>query len=587
MTAAKALQGRGDLAGAEAAYGRVLALEPENAEALNNLGNVLRALKRPEEAVNRLQQALKAKPEHPAILTNLGLALRDLRRFEEAAECQRRAVVVDPGLAQAHNNLGLSLRELGRFTDAEASYRTALALRPDFAEALNNLGNLLRIRELPEEAVSAYRRAVEIKPDYADAHYNLYKALHDQERPTEGEPHFRKGVQLDPLHPEAHLDRGRALQVMGRLDEAVRAFAKAIARNPASIGAHQNLVRLLTEAPDPEEMAILEDLASREYSLSQKDRISLHFTLAKAYELQERYDRSFRSLLKANRLKRRRIVYDGAVQQDYIARHKRVFSRELMTAGSGKGDPSALPIFIVGFPRSGTTLTEQILASHPLVHGAGELSFMNELLPDLAVEESPGLEFPESMAVASDGKLRRLGQTYVARLSALAPNAERITDKMPDNYVLLGLIRLILPQAKLIHVRRNPLDTCFSCFETNFDQGQYYAWDLGELGRHYRMYREVMDHWKSVLPAGSLLELDYEDLIGDLEGQARRILDYCGLAWDDRCLSFHETERPVKTASLAQVRRPLYRSSVGRWRPYERHLRLLMEGLGPAASSYE
>ena len=191
------------------------------------------------------------------------------------------------------------------------------------------------------------------------------------------------------------------------------------------------------------------------------------------------------------------------------------------------------------------------------------------------------------MARASDGKLRQLGEAYAARLSALAPTAARVTDKMPDNYFLLGLIRLILPEAKLLHVRRNPLDTCLSCYATYFTQGHAYAYDLGELGSRYRMYRELMDHWNAVLPAGSILELDYENLIGDLEGQARRILDYCGLPWDDRCLSFYDAERPVETASLAQVRRPLYRSSVGRWRLYEKHLAPLKEALGPAAEGYE
>ncbi len=584
---AKSLQRQGKLARAEAAYRRVLAQEPDHVEALNNLGNVLRTLKRPEEAAACLRQALALRPGHAPILSNLGLALADLRRFEEAAECQRLAVAADPELAPAHNNLGLALKELGRLGEAEACYRRALALRPEFAEALNNLGNLLRTLERLEEAVLAYRRALEIRPDHADAHYNLANTLRDLGRQKEGEHHFREGLRLGPSHPEALLDRGKMLQVMGRLDEAKSAFAQAITRNPALIEAHMSLVGLLTEAPGPEEMAILEDQARRERALSHKNRVLLHFTLARAYELLERHDQSFQSLSKANRLKRGRMAFDVAVEQDYVARLKRVFSRECMIAGAGEGHPTSLPIFIVGFPRSGTTLTEQILSRHPQVHGAGELGFMNLLPPYFAADLSPGPDLPESMVRASDGKLRQLGEAYATRLSALAPTAARITDKMPDNYFLLGLIRLMLPEAKLLHVRRHPLDTCLSCYTTYFTQGHAYAYDLGELGSRYRMYRELMDHWNAVLPAGSILELDYENLIGDLEGQARRILDYCGLPWDDRCLSFYDAERPVETASLAQVRRPLYRSSVGRWRLYEKHLAPLKEALGPAAQGYE
>jgi tetratricopeptide (TPR) repeat protein len=584
---AKALQRQGDLAGAEAGYRQVLTKEPDHVEALNNLGNVLRGLKRPDEAVDCLRRALALKAGHPAILTNLGLALGDLRQFEEAMECHRRAVLADPELAPTHNNLGLSLKALGRLPEAEASFRRALALKPDFAEALNNLGNVLRARERFEEAAAVYRRAIEVKPGYPDAHYNLANTLRNLGRPEEGARHFRKGLELAPRHAEAQLDRGKALQVAGRLEEAKRLFALAIERNPALIEAHKSLVGLLTQEPDPDELALLEDLARRERALPQRERILLHFTLARVYELSERYDQAFQSLSKANRLKRRSTVYDMASELDYVARLKRVFSQELLTAKSAAGHLTTVPIFIVGFPRSGTTLTEQILASHPQVHGAGELGFMTELLAELSIDEPHRLGFPESIAFITEGKLSQLGEAYAARLSALAPDAGSITDKMPDNYFLLGLIRLMLPRAKLLHVQRNPMDTCMSCYATHFTQGHPYAYDLGELGQRYRMYRELMEHWNAVLPKGSMLEVKYEDVIEDLEGQARRILDYCGLPWDDRCLSFHEAERPVETASLAQVRRPVYGASVGRWRAYAKHLGPLMKALGPAAADYE
>jgi tetratricopeptide (TPR) repeat protein len=587
MDKAKTLQRRGDMAGAEANYRQVLTEEPDHAEALNNLGNVLRALKRPDEAVSCLRRALALKPEHPAVLTNLGLALGDLGRFNEAADCHRRATAADPSFAPGYNNLGLALTALGRLGEAEASYQRALALKPDFAEALNNLGNMLRVGDRLEEAASAYRRVLEINPGLADAHYSLAKVMRDLGRLKESDTHFRRGAELNPEHAEAHADRGRLLLVAGRQEEAHRAFAHAIARNPSMGEAHSGWINTLTEELDPGLLPPLEAIVQRSAGLAFRDRVAAHFALARAYDMLGRYDDAFRSLTRANRLKRARIAHEGALEREHIARLKQAFSRALISANSTHGSPSTVPIFIVGYLRSGTTLTEQILASHPQVHGAGELRLLADILPELTIQGPPRLEFPESMTLVPGHRLRDLGEAYVGRISALAPAARHITDKMPRNYALLGLIRVMLPGARIIHLRRNPVDACFSCYATNFSSPHAYTSDLRELGRHYRMYLDVMDHWRAVLPADSMLEISYETLVTDLEGQTRRILDYCGLPWDDRCLSFHETERPVRTASLSQVRRPLYRSAIGRWRHYEKHLQPLLEALGPAVVDYE
>ena len=243
---------------------------------------------------------------------------------------------------------------------------------------------------------------------------------------------------------------------------------------------------------------------------------------------------------------------------------------------------------MVGFPRSGTTLVEQILASHPQIHGAGELGYLDHVATSFRAAAAPGLGFPDYLPHLAAAESRALGEAYVERLRSLAPAAARITDKLPENYLNIGLIHLILPRARIIHVRRDPLDVCVSCFSINFSGGLTYTSDLGELGRTYRRYLELMAHWRRLLPPGAMLELAYEEVVGDLEGQARRLIEYCGLAWDPRCLEFHETRRMVRTASVNQVRQPLYSSSLQRWRRYERHLGPLIEALGPegAASAF-
>jgi hypothetical protein len=233
-------------------------------------------------------------------------------------------------------------------------------------------------------------------------------------------------------------------------------------------------------------------------------------------------------------------------------------------------------------PRSGTTLIEQIIASHPLVHGAGELQTFNDVILTVRGPDGNPLRYPDFMPALDAAALRQIGARYVADVRKLAPSGERVTDKMPSNYYFAGFIHLALPNAKIIHSIRNPVDTCISCFSKLFTAEQNHTYDLAELGRYYKRYETLMSHWRRVLPAKTILDIRYEDVVADLEKQARRIIDYCGLPWDDRCLSFHETDRPVRTASATQVRQPIYKSAVGRWRVYEGPLEPLLRGLGIA-----
>jgi hypothetical protein len=312
----------------------------------------------------------------------------------------------------------------------------------------------------------------------------------------------------------------------------------------------------------------------------------LDFSLGKAYADIEDYPRSFQHLLAANATKRGTIFYDERVAFAYFDRIEQIFSAELVASKAGGGEPSQRPIFVLGMARSGTTLVEQLLASHPAVQGAGELTTFKDVALAVRGPQGNALPYPDVVPTLDQAALKSIGAEYVKRLAALAPEGERATDKMPSNFYFAGLIHLALPNAVIIHTVRNPVDTCISCFSKLFRDEQNHTYDLGELGRFYLRYQRLMEHWRRVLPPGRILDVRYEDVVDDLEGQARRVLAHCGLPWDDRCLAFHETNRPVRTASAVQVRQPIYKSAVGRWRAYEEFLGPLLKELASAGNEH-
>jgi hypothetical protein len=319
-------------------------------------------------------------------------------------------------------------------------------------------------------------------------------------------------------------------------------------------------------------LTLIEALARDMGSLSEEDQMHLHFALGKVYADLGQHERSFSHLIEGNALKRKQIVYDETAALAQLERMRELFTAEAMRKGRGFGDPSTVPVFIIGMPRSGTTLVEQILASHPKVYGAGELDNFEAAVANL--RGSGG-----ARSGLGGEELRWISTRYLERVRATAPAAERITDKMPANFRYVGLIHLALPNARIIHIRRDPIDTCLSCFSILFAHGQFFTYDLAELGRYYRAYAALMEHWREVLPLEQMLEVQYEELVANFEPLARRIVAYCGLDWEDACLEFHKTQRPIWTASVVQVRQRIYRSSVGRWRPHEGMLRPLSEAL--------
>jgi tetratricopeptide (TPR) repeat protein len=558
---------------------QALSAVPDSPEAHHGLASALAALNRRDEAIAHYRQAIESKPNFAEAHNNLGNLLAASNRHDEAVAHFRTALTINPMAYEAYNNLGSALLKVQRPQEALACFERALALRPGLAEPTHNIGIALAALDRNEEALGFYRSVLASNPELAAAHANLGNALVELSRPEEGIVSYEAALARDPGMASAHQGLGLAYVALGRFAEAHRSFERAIEMQPRRADFYRSFADSRRFAPGDAYLAAMEEMAGAMESFSTDQQIELHFGLAKAYSDLQQHDRAFRHLLEGNALKRRQLDYDEPVMLGRLQRSKTVFSRELIERMRGGGESSEVPVFIVGMPRSGTTLIEQILASHPQVFAAGEVMDLPRAAGSVCEPPGATVPYPEMVPSMTADRFKAVGTAYLQRLTARAPTAFRITDKLPGNFRLLGLIHLALPNARIIHVRRDPIDTCLSCFSRLFTGLQPFAYDLGELGRFYRAYESLMAHWRAVLPAGVMLEVQYEDLVADFAPQARRIVAYCGLEWDERCAAFHETQRPVRTASATQVRQPLYRSAVGRAQPYAAMLGPLIEAL--------
>jgi tetratricopeptide (TPR) repeat protein len=558
-------------------YNKALALAPDSPEIHSNIGHSLQALGRAEQAITHFEKALAINPRHAEASINLGTALAVLGRHEEAIPRFEAAIAIKPNSAEAHKSLAKALDESERYREAAEHYEKVLALWPHDAEARTGLGDVLHRLDRTDEAVEQYEKVLATAPTFSKALNSLGNALHLLGRSEEGITYFRRALAIDSSNPRTNKDLGSALIALGKFDEARGFLEAAIALSPHKAGCYEDLASCGRITAEDQHFAAMRKLAANPASLPENEQIDLHFALGKAFADVGEHQQSFDHILAANALKRRQIKFDEGKSLEQFERIRNVFTAQLLRDKAGLGDPSDLPIFVFGMPRSGTTLIEQILASHPKVFGGGEL---REIANQVARIRGPeGLSYPELVPTMSADELRRLGASYIEAVRGKAAQAARITDKMPGNFAFAGLIHLALPNARMIHARRDLRDVAFSCFSLQFLSGHQYTYDLAELGRHCCAYAQLMQHWRTVLPEGAILEVQYEELVDDLEHQARRIVTHCGLEWDDACLSFYETERSVRTASATQVRQPIYQSSIRRWRPHEARLRPLLQEL--------
>jgi len=574
---ATSLKARGRFAEAGAGYRRALQLDGGSVASLVNLGSVHLELAEQEDAAAYFRRALDIEPDEFRARMGLGRAMLALGKVGDAVNCFRRATELRPDSRAAHVQLARAYRTDGALDEAVACFRRVLELSPDDFGTLVDLGAALQTKGDLGEAISIYRKALGLSPDSAPTRLNLASALQAQGKLEDAIGTYRKALQVDPDFAQAHNNLGVAYQIQGEHEQAVACFRRSLELDPVNATTSANLANSIRFTDDQQGDIMRMERLLGEIEADAETRSHLHFALGKAYDDCQRWDGAFEHFRRANELVGVRFeadkfkgLVDGLIS---------ICSRELLERGKEVGDASELPILIVGMPRSGTSLVEQILASHPQVHGAGELRFIGQLLESLAnaIPETP---YPASLEQVGPRLAGKLARKYLSQLDALRTAERRVTDKMPSNFLQLGLVAMILPHARIIHCRRQPMDVCLSCFARDFSdrKGLEFTYRLEDLGFYYRHYTRLMKHWRKHLPL-RMLDVDYENLVAEPERISRELVAFCGLEWSPQCLRFYETQRSVATASNWQVRQPVYSRSVERWMNYEAFLEPLARAL--------
>ena len=512
-------------------------------------------------------EAARLQPFNAAVHSDLGLAYLYCRRPSEAVPWLKRSLALRPNFAATHYHLGTALEETGDDAEALAAFRRAIALNPKMAKAHARVATFLVARGARTEAAEAYERAAAAAGDTISGQLFRVRASMARDRTEEAEERARRLVDRNPASAEAHRQLGHLLGETGHFDEAVKHLERAIALQPRSVSDYYGLVicRRLTEADRP----LISRMRSRleDSDLSDPDRMSVNFALGKALDDLEDHAGAMRHFDAANRIRYRFCRFDRNELERQIDQLIARFTREFFADNRAVGSDDATPVLVLGMPRSGTTLTERIISGHSLVGGGGELDFWTRRGPTLVTAAT------DTLAAAADS----LQGDYRRALRAISADALRVTDKMPFNFLWLGLIHLNFPNARVVHCRRDPIDTCLSIYTNHFSTRWEFSADRGDLVFYYRQYLRLMDHWRSVLPPDRLIDVDYEELTADPEGSARRLIAFCGLDWEPACLEPERNRDRVRTASVWQARQPIYCRSVERWRRYEPWLGELRE----------
>ncbi|MCF6123080.1 MULTISPECIES: tetratricopeptide repeat-containing sulfotransferase family protein [Mesorhizobium] len=528
---------------AETIYRQVLARQPKHAAAAHFLGLLLHQTGRSEEGLDLIERSVSLQPTNPDFLNNFGTVMRDLGRPAAAIDFFRGAVDLRPDQLAARDNLGSSLKQVGQFEEAEEIYRGTVARNPFHVRARIGLAETLQEAGRLDEALAVFREALAIRPKDADLLHGL----------------------------------GVGLMEKGKLDEAVDLFRQALAINPAMATAWLMLTQVKRQKDRDSELGGME----AQHAKAPQDslaRMQLSFGLGKANDDLRDYGRAFDYFAEGNAIRRKGINYDQARTRAEFEAMKATFDAGFFEKHRPSSISDDTPIFIVGMPRSGTTLVEQIIASHPQVYGAGELSILKKAVGKQFPATMPG-GFPWGVSDMGDADFAEAGQAYLDMLHARYPNMRHVTDKMPGNFLLVGFIHMMMPKARIIHCARDAAATCLSIYKVHFRGDSHrYGYDLGELADFHNLYTDIMKHWHTVLP-GVVHDVRYEDFVADQEGQTRALIAHLGLPWDDAALSFHETDRPVRTASAAQVRQPMYQGSVDLWKRYGDRLKPLLDKL--------
>ncbi len=603
---------KGDLEEAENQLRRAVTIAPGFPRLQEDPGTVLLNLKKPAEALPHLLKAAELTPDNAEAFFKLGGALKALGKHEEADRAFQRSTTLSPQKGQmdqaatlfaqgkyreseklAQNLLKQNPRDVNAavllariamearaYEDAEALLRRVVEIAPRFIEAWHDLNTVLKEQNKFDEAVEVLDSTIELAPNNPISHYFRAAALAMGSRPEEAEHSYLKAIELDPKLSGAHLGLGHVLKTLGRQEDGIAAYRAAMVLRPNFGEIHYSLSNLKTFKFTDEETEDMVGRLERE-ELSKESIVHFAFTLGKAFEDKKDYDRAFEYYSRANEAHRDTIAYDPVQTELIHQKIRETFTPELFErfTQENAGCQDASPIFILGLPRSGSTLLEQILASHSQVDGTSELPDLSLVSQSLSDRRS-GASYPGVMPKLSADHLTRLGEQYIQQTKRHRLGAAHFTDKMPNNFPQIGFIQLILPNAIIIDARRHPLDSCMGCFKQHFAKGQTFTYDLFELGEFYLEYQAMMDHWDTVLP-GKVLHVQYEEVVADLDTQVQRILDHCGLPFEESCVNFHENDRAVRTASSEQVRQPIYSGSVNTWKRFEKHLQPLIDVVEP------
>ena len=562
---------------AESVCRQVLDEDPSHAEAIHLLGIISHRIGQHDQAMNYLRQAITHKPKEPSFYSNFGAILQASGKPTLAIELLQEALGLGLELPEIHYNLARALYDECRYEEAIQSYTKALQLKPNYAQAHNNLGMTLKKQNRLAGALECFQKAYQCDHRMAEAYYNAALLYAQQDQSDEAIEHFQHALRLRPRYADAVAGQASIYAKKGQWDRAAESLEPFLEGPNVNVNVALEFAKLAGRRKRQQEaVRLLEQILSAR-ALPHAKRQAAHFCLGKLYDELGAYTQAFAHFQQGNDSSPR--TFDPGKHEQAISELIQVFSRENMPLYPQSRSSTDLPIFIVGMPRSGTSLVEQILASHPDVYGAGELKEIHRLVHSLPAMVGSGDGYPGSIKQMSQEVLEHVAREYSNKLAAHAPDAKRITDKLPQNYLHLGLIALAFPKAAVIHCTRDPLDTCLSCYFQNFLSGQVYAFSLRDLGAYYRAYERLMTHWSAVLEI-PMLQVRYEELVQNTERVSRTMLEFSGLEWDENCLRFYETKRDVVTGSYDQVRQPIYKTSLGKSKHYEQFLGPLVEALG-------
>jgi len=544
-------------------------LGPLDTEAHYNLANTLKELGRLDEAEVSYKKAIELKTDYAEAHYNLANTLKELGRLNEAEVSYKQAIILKPDYAEVHNNLGITLKELGRLDEAEVSYKQAIILKPDLAEVHNNLGITLKELGRLDEAEVSYKQAIILKPDLVEAHYNLGAILHELKRLDEAETSYRKAIILKPDYSEACYYLGIILQDFGRLEEAEASYRKAIKLKPNYVEAHRDLTLMKKfDAQDEQYLSMKELYLDK--NISKEQRCHINFGLAKACEDLGDFEQAFAHYCEGNELRKKVLNYN--INQDVELFRKIKSNYPQIVQKSLKPDKltnNTMPIFIVGMPRSGTTLVEQIISSHSQVTGAGELNFASQF----------GAAISTGITEKNNESLLDFRIKYLDKLKNVSNGNLIVTDKTPQNFLYIGLLAAAFPEAKIIHVKRNPAAVCWANYKQYFvSKSIGYCYSIDDVISYHKLYENLMVFWTNTL-SKRIYNLDYELLTVNQESETRKLIEYLGLDWNEKFLSPQNNMRSVSTASNLQIRKKVYKGSSQQWKKYQPFLNGALDDL--------